>query len=86
MECSVRAIQYAGRPALLGVVRDISGRKRAQKAIQRERDRLQQYLDVMNSMLVALTPDMTITLVNRKACEILGYEESELLGKSWVDT
>ena len=86
VECSVRAIQYAGRPALLGVVRDISGRKRAQKAIQRERDRVQQYLDVMNSMLVALTPDMTITLVNRKACEILGYEESELLGKSWVDT
>ena len=86
VECSVRAIQYAGRPALLGVVRDISGRKRAQKAIQRERDRVQQYLDVMDSMLVALKPDMTITLVNRKACEILGYEESELLGRSWVDT
>ena len=86
VECSVRAIQYAGRPAVLGVVRDISGRKRAQKAIQRERDRVQQYLDVMDSMLVALTPDMTITLINRKACEILGYEEGELLGRSWVDT
>lgn len=85
-ECNIRLFDYAGEPALLVIARDIGDRKRDQKAIERERDRAQQYLDVMESMLVAIDTDMTVTLVNRKACETLGYPERELLGTNWLET
>lgn len=69
-----------------GFFTDISGRRRIQEAIKAERDRAQRYLDVAGVMLAVLDPRGTITLINRKGCDILGYTEPELLGKSWLDT
>ncbi len=62
---------------------EIAERKRAEKALQRERGKAQQYLRVANVIIVALDAEGKITLVNRKACEVLGYEEDELVGKDW---
>lgn len=62
---------------------DVTDRKRAQESLEGERDRVQNYLDIVESMMVALDDKGRITLVNRKACEVLGYGADELLGKSW---
>jgi len=43
-------------------------------------------LDVAGVMLLALDREGRIVLINRKGCELLGYEEGELLGKSWFET
>jgi PAS domain S-box-containing protein len=37
-------------------------------------------------LIVLVNPEGKITLVNSKACEILGYTSEELLGKDWFDT
>ncbi len=37
-------------------------------------------------MLAVLDRDGTVTLVNKKGCEILGYAEEEILGRNWFDT
>lgn len=46
----------------------------------------QSYLDIAGVMIVALNQKGEVTLINKKGCEILGYEERELTGKNWFDT
>ncbi|MGD8309800.1 MAG: PAS domain S-box protein, partial [Chromatiales bacterium] len=87
-ETEVAAIrtEYEGGPAGLVIVHDITERKRAEQAIAQERERARQYLDIAGAMLVALDRDGRIELINRRGCEVLGYEEHELLGRDWMET
>lgn len=64
----------------------VTGRRRIENALRQERDRAQRYLNIVDTMIVALDAEGKITLVNRKACEVLGYEEHELAGRDWVAT
>jgi PAS domain S-box-containing protein len=68
------------------VARDITDRKRAEVALQQERDRAQRYLDIADVILLALDLEGRVILINRKGCSILGWKESELLGRDWVKT
>ena len=54
-------------------------------SLKTEKDQSQRYLDVAGVMLLALNTKGEITLVNKKACEILESDEKELLGKNWFD-
>ncbi len=60
--------------------------KRMEEALRTERDRAQMYLDVAGVMFVALDADGKVTLVNKRGCEILGYDEEEVFGRSWFDS
>lgn len=64
-------------------VKDITERRRAEEQLRRERDRSQKYLDVAGVMFVVLDASGRVSLVNRKGCEILGYDEREILGMDW---
>ena len=73
-----------------GVLVDVTELKRTQSALQEsealvreERDRAQGYLDIAATMIVVLAADGTISLVNRRACQVLGRDEAELLGSDW---
>jgi len=67
-------------------IRDITERKRAEEALHQERDRAQRYLDVAGVIMLALDAHGTITLINQRGCQVLGYEEQELLGQNWFET
>lgn len=62
---------------------DVTRHKRAEQQLRRERDRTQMYLDVAGVMFIALDPKGRVSLVNRKGCQILGYDEGEILGMDW---
>ncbi len=62
---------------------DVTLHKRAEAQLRRERDRSQMYLDVAGVMFVALDQKGRISLINKKGCEILGYDENEILGTDW---
>ncbi|MEI6725753.1 MAG: PAS domain S-box protein, partial [Actinomycetes bacterium] len=64
---------------------DITEQRRAQRAIARERDRAQSYLDIAGVMLVAIGADQNVLFANRKACEVLERDESEIVGHNWFD-
>ncbi|WP_321506556.1 PAS domain S-box protein [uncultured Methanoregula sp.] len=68
-----------------GVLRDITERKQAEDALLKAHDRTERYLKIAGVMLTALDRDGTITLINRKGCEILGREWQELVGQNWFD-
>lgn len=71
---------------ILGVTIDLTERKRAEKELRREKERAEQYLDVVGVVVVAGDREGRVTLVNRKGCEVLGYPKEEILGKDWVET
>ncbi|UCH95288.1 MAG: PAS domain S-box protein [Candidatus Aminicenantes bacterium] len=61
-------------------------RKQARLKLLEERNRAQMYLDIAEVILVALDKNGNITLINRKGCRILGYENGALIGKNWFET
>jgi PAS domain S-box-containing protein len=60
-------------------------RASAMERVQEERDRAQNYLNIAGVMIVVIGSDHRVRLINRKGCEILGYEEKEIVGKDWFD-
>jgi two-component system, LuxR family, sensor kinase FixL len=76
----------SGKCRIQGTILDQTFRRHAEEALRWERDRAQQYLDLVNVMVIAVDRTGRITLANRKACELLGYPEHELLGKDFFAT
>jgi PAS domain S-box-containing protein len=50
-----------------------------------ERDQAQNYLDIAGVMMLVLDRDQKVVLVNKRATEILGCEEADILGSTWFD-
>lgn len=67
------------------IIRDITRQKQAEQVILKERDRAQKYLDVAAVIMIAIDSEQRIGLINKKGCEILGYDENEVLGRNWFD-
>ncbi|MBS3917294.1 MAG: PAS domain S-box protein [Deltaproteobacteria bacterium] len=57
--------------------------KLSEEKLREERDRAQGYLDVAGVMLLVIGPDQKVRLINKKGCEVLGYDEKEIIGKNW---
>jgi PAS domain S-box-containing protein len=76
---------YDGRKCLFGVFRDVTDLWLAQKALTLERDRTRKFLDVVDAIIVVMAADQSISLINKKGCEILGYTENELVGENWFE-
>ncbi|MCM8613854.1 MAG: bacteriohemerythrin [Candidatus Accumulibacter sp.] len=71
---------------LLLVLRDVSAHRTAEQLVRQQRDLAQRYLDTVQSLMLALDADGRITMINRAGRELLGYTESELLGRCWFST
>lgn len=82
---SISEVQLHDRRIFTGIIHDLSDQKRTEKALQEEKERAQKYLDVANSLFVVIHEDQSITLINQKGTEMLGYSEHELIGKNWFD-
>ncbi|TDT89175.1 PAS domain S-box protein [Pseudodesulfovibrio indicus] len=67
------------------VLDDITERVEGERQLAEERNRVAHYLDVVGSMVFALDAAGRVTMVNRTACRVLGYEERALLDRDWVD-
>ena len=74
-----------GSISKLGILRDITERKRIEEMLRRERNRVQKYLDVAGVMLVVIDANQKVSLINKKGCQILGCQEGEIIGKNWFD-
>lgn len=59
--------------------------EKSKKRVELERDRLQTYLDLAGSIIVALDREGEVTLINRRGCEILGQPKEEIVGKNWFE-
>ncbi len=46
---------------------------------------ISQFLDLVGVIIVVIDSDQKVSYINRKGCEILGYEKEDILGKNWFD-
>lgn len=75
-----------GSPVVfIGTVQDVTEHKQVEEALRQERDKAQQYLDIAGVMIRILDTEGNVQLINRKGCEILGYDETEIIGKNWFE-
>jgi PAS domain S-box-containing protein len=51
-----------------------------------ERDQAQNYFNVAGVMMLVLDADYKVSLVNKRAIDILGYAENEIIGADWFDS
>ncbi len=76
---------YFGRDVVIAFASDITKIKNAEEAIKKERDQAQKYLDITGVMLGVLDIKGNLKLINKKGCEILCYNENEIINKNWFD-
>jgi PAS domain S-box-containing protein len=70
---------------ILLVLDDITDLLRIEEALRKEKEKMQQYLDVAGVMLIAIDKNQKVSMINKKGCEILGSGEGEIIGKNWFD-
>ncbi len=69
--------------ALLARVGAVERQVVLQEQLNQKVEEVQYYLDSVEVIILGLDLSGKITLINRKGCDVLGYEEHELLGENW---
>lgn len=82
---SLSEMVIENRKLFTGIIQDMTEQKMVEQKMWQERDRANQYLNVANTMMVALDKRGCVVLFNKKGEEILGYKEEEILGQSWFE-
>jgi diguanylate cyclase (GGDEF)-like protein/PAS domain S-box-containing protein len=70
---------------LLGLYRSQKKQELLAHSILQEKERAESFLDMAGALIVAVDTTGRITMLNRRGGEILGYPETELVGKNWFD-
>ena len=65
--------------------RDLTKHKGLWGKLRLERNRAQQYLNIAGVIIIAINEKGIVTLINKKGCDVLGYEENEIIGKNWFE-
>lgn len=85
IEASLSPIKTDEGVFVLSFIIDITLRKETEKALEREKIRIQEYLDIAGVILMVINKDETIGMINKRGCAIVGYDEKELIGQNWFD-
>jgi PAS domain S-box-containing protein len=65
--------------------RDLTKHKGLWGKLREERNKAQQYLNIAGVIIVAINENGIVSLINKKGCDVLGYNEKEIIGKNWFD-
>ena len=60
---------------------EVNERKLAEESLKEANGYIENIITSMADSLIVIKPDLTINLMNRATCELLGYAEDELLGE-----
>jgi PAS domain S-box-containing protein len=82
---SVVLTEIGGETVILGCLYDISQRKAAEEALERERNFVSAVLDTAGALVVVLDPKGRIVRFNRACEETTGYRFSEVRGRCFWD-
>lgn len=72
-------------------LQDVTAFKKAEalivehEALQKEKDKILQYLDLAPVVFLLLDADNKVLIVNKKGCDLSGYKAADLIGTSWFD-
>jgi PAS domain S-box-containing protein len=69
-----------------GIARDITESKQARDMLQAERDYSNSIIRGTNALICGIAPDGTCLYLNPAAAKVVGFEESEIVGRNWWTT
>ena len=75
-------VHVSGDDEVLAIVRDITGRKRAEKKIADSQGQLLAVLDSVGEGIVVVDTTGVILMVNRETLAICGYENEQIVGQN----
>jgi PAS domain S-box-containing protein len=81
VELSLALVEYRGRPAILGVARDITARKQAETALRESRQRLQAVVEGTSDAVYLKDLQGRYLLFNSAAGRFVGKSPDEVLGR-----
>lgn len=61
-------------------------RKSLEETISAERDGVRRCIDAAGVMLLVISADRRVELINKKGCQVLGWSEGDISGKDWFET
>jgi PAS domain S-box-containing protein len=92
VEVSSNGTTYAGQKLVFSVVRDISERKRMEKALRESEEKFSKAIDVSGSAICLMSlPDNKFVEINKGYTQFTGYTAEEVIGRTpaelnfWVD-
>ena len=81
---SSRLIKVSGEPCVLSITRDITERKRIEKALRESEARYRAVIQSQVDLISRYLPDTTLTFVNDAYCQFYGKTREELIGQSYL--
>ena len=85
LSVQTNTIELDGEPQILCFHHDVTAYKAMERILREEKNRIQTYLDIAGVMFIVLNANGEIILANRKATEILGYDQQNIIKKNWFD-
>jgi diguanylate cyclase (GGDEF)-like protein/PAS domain S-box-containing protein len=85
IEMSLGETHENGERLFTGMIRDVTERKRAESALRESEQRFRGSFESAATGMALVGTDGRFLRVNRSLCEILGYPERELLGKTFQE-
>ncbi len=86
MELAVSEMIIGGKRMFTGIVRDISGRKRAEDALRASEERLRSIIDGALDAVVTIDADGRVTGWNAQAAALFGWAHDEIIGHTLAST
>ncbi|MFZ0735078.1 MAG: PAS domain S-box protein [Candidatus Sulfotelmatobacter sp.] len=83
VEVSASATELAGRPAILGIFRDIRERREAAAILRRNEERFRYLIQNLSDIITVVAVDGTMMYQSPSGERVVGYQPSDLLGQSF---
>jgi len=83
LEVNLKKTSIGENECMLGVAREITERKKEEKALKEERDRWKWIIECSPAIICGIGPDGRTILLNPAGEKITGYRQEEILGKNW---
>ncbi|MFZ4546895.1 MAG: PAS domain S-box protein, partial [Bacteroidales bacterium] len=85
VEIKALVIEFKKQPAIMGIIRDITERKKIEASLKVSEEKFRYLVRDMQVGVLLQTPEAEIVLSNPKALELLGLTNDQLLGKTSFD-
>lgn len=82
VEVSISRVHAGGEPYLVAVIRDITERKQAERALRESESRLRTIFDAIADAIVQVDAERRIVLVNPAFALMFGYAPHEVIGRT----